>query len=159
VHCPLPTFLEKQMLWLACAAVVLGAGFYTLTPLFKESAGNLDVDLLSETELDRLLDRKAVIDRNLQDLEFEYKMGRLSDADFNQLEAGYKNETAEVLQRLDQLDVSDKLGEAIEKDVASRKAKLYGNGSRRERSKAHCPSCGAEVIPGKKFCADCGHRL
>jgi hypothetical protein len=148
------------MLWITCAALVIAAGFYTLIPLFRESGGNLDLDLLAETELDRLLDRKAVIYRNLQDLQFEYKMGRLSDADFRQLEAGYKNEAAAVLQSLDQLNASENLDEEVEKNIAARKAKLYGAGSKRDRGPQHCPSCGAALAsPGKKFCADCGHRL
>ena len=147
------------MLWIACTAVVVAAGFFTLRPLFREPAGNLDIDLLAETELDRLLDRKNVIYRNLRDLEFEHQMGRLSDADFQQLEAGYKNEAAAVLERLDLLDASENLDSQIEKDIAARKAKLSGSGSRRERGPAHCPSCGSEIVPGKKFCADCGHRL
>lgn len=147
------------MLWIACTAVVIAAGYYTLRPLFRDPEGGLDVDLLAETELDRLLDRKTVIYRNLRDLEFEYKMGRLSDSDFQQLAAGYKNEAASVLETLDRLNVSENLDEAIEKDIAARKAKLYGARSKREREPARCPSCGAEIIPGKKFCADCGNRL
>src|SRR5512136_816037 len=99
------------MLWLIGTALVALTGFYVLVPLFKEPKGNLDIELLVETELDRLLERKAVAYSNLRDLEFEYKMGRLSDADFRQLEAGYKNEAALILQRLDQLDAVDNLDE------------------------------------------------
>jgi len=147
------------MLWIACTAIVMIAGLYTLRPLFRESEGNLDIDLLAETELDRLLDRKNVIYQNLRDLEFEYKMGRLSDADFEQLEAGYRNEAAAVLERLDQLDAAEHLDEVIEKEIAARKAKLSGPGPKGRRDASLCPSCGAEKIPGKKFCADCGHRF
>ena len=147
------------MLWLACTAVVIAAGFLTLSPLFREPEGNLDIDLLAETELDRLLDRKTVIYRNLRDLEFEYRMGRLSAADFQQLEAGYKNEAAAVLQKLDLLDASENFDEQIEKEVAARKARLYGARTKRDRESPRCPSCGAEIISGKKFCADCGHQL
>jgi hypothetical protein len=147
------------MLWLACSVVVILAGFYVLMPLFKESKGNLETELLTETELDRLLNRKAVIYSNLKDLEFEYKMGRLSDADFQQLEAGYKNEAAAILQRLDQLENSENPDEAIEKDIALRKSKLFDSSAKRERDSSRCPSCGANIIPGKKFCADCGHRF
>jgi hypothetical protein len=135
------------------------AGFYTLRPLFRESEGNLDIDLLAETELDRLLDRKNVIYQNLRDLEFEYKMGRLSEADFERLEAGYRNDAAAVLGRLDQLDAMENLDEVIEKEVAARKAKLSGPGPKGRRDASRCPSCGAEKISGKKFCADCGHRF
>jgi tRNA(Ile2) C34 agmatinyltransferase TiaS len=147
------------MLWLACTAVVIAAGFVTLRPLFRETEGNLDIDLLAETELDRLLDRKNVIYRNLRDLKFEYRMGRLSDVDFQQLDTGYKNEAAAVLQRLDQLNSSENFDEQIEREVTARKTRLYGAQSKRERVSPRCPSCGAEIISGKKFCADCGHRL
>ncbi len=147
------------MFWVVSTVLVALTGCYVLMPLFREPAGNLDIELLAETELDRLLDRKSVIYANLRDLELEYKMGRLSEADFRQLEAGYKNDAAIILQRLDQLNASENLDEVIEKDIASRKAKLFAPDSKRVNDSSRCPSCGAEVIAGKKFCADCGKRL
>ena len=96
---------------------------------------------------------------NLSDLEFEYKMGRLSDSDYKQLGAGYKNEAAGILQSLDKLTGSENLDEAIEKDVATRKANHHDSESKPAQDVPLCPSCGAEVLAGKKFCADCGHRL
>jgi hypothetical protein len=147
------------MLWFAYTALVALAGFYVLVPLFREPKGNLEIELLAETELDRLLDRKAVIYSNLRDLEFEYKMGRLSDTDFQRLEAGYKKDAAAILEKLDQLNASENLDEAIEKDIASHKAKLNASGSKRAQDSPRCPSCGAEVLAGKKYCPDCGHRL
>jgi hypothetical protein len=148
------------MLILACSAMVALAAFYVMTPLFKEPKGNLEVELLAETELDRLLNRKAIVYSNLKDLEFEYKMGRLSDADFRRLEAGFKGEAAVILQNLDQLGVENNLDENIEREIASRKEKLRAPGKRdSQRQAGQCPSCGADPVPGKKFCADCGHRL
>ena len=147
------------MFWLACAALVAVSGYYVLLPLFRESRGTLDLDLLAETELDRLQDRKTVIYRNLKDLEFEYKMGRLSERDFVQLGSGYKNEAAAVLQKLDRLDAAENLDGKIEKEIASRKTALFGSGSKKELEASLCPSCGAEIIHGKKYCGDCGHRL
>ncbi len=147
------------MLVLACATLVLLAGVYVLMPLFKEPGGNLEAELLAETELDRLLNRKAIIYSNLKELEFEYKMGRLSDADFRRLEAGYKAEAASILQKLDQLGVEKDIDEAIDRDVAARKARLFASSPAEAQVSGNCPSCGAAVIPGKKFCADCGRRL
>ncbi len=140
----------------ACTVLVLAAGAYVLIPLFRESHGNIEVELLAETALDRLLARKAVIYTNLKDLEFEYKMGRLSDGDFRRLEAGYKTEATGILKELDQLGVAKDLDESVERDIAARKSKLYPVAA---EAASRCPSCGAEVIAGKKFCADCGHRL
>lgn len=148
------------MLIIACSAMVLAAAVYVITPLFKEPKGNLEVELLAETELDRLLNRKAIVYSNLKDLEFEYKMGRLSDADFRRLEAGFKSEAAVILQKLDQLGVDNNLDDTIERDIKVRKEKLQRPGSpSKSRELLRCPSCGAEVAAGKKFCADCGNRI
>ena len=148
------------MVYVACAALAALAGVYVLIPLFKEPKGNLEVELLAETELDRLLNRKAVVYTNLKDLEFEYKLGRLSDADFQRLEAGYKGEAAQLLQKLDQLGVEKNIDETIERDVATRRARLFSSPSPASaQSPTRCPGCGTAAIPGKKFCADCGQQL
>lgn len=147
------------MLIVACAGVALLAGFYVLIPLFKDPKGNLEVELLAESELDRLLNRKAIVYSNLKDLEFEYKMGKLSDADFDRLERSYKAEALGIFQKLDALGVERNLDEAIEKDVNTRRAKLFSTSSAQAEKATDCPSCGAPVIPGKKFCPDCGQRL
>jgi hypothetical protein len=148
------------MVYVACAALAALAGFYVLIPLFKEPKGNLEVELLAETELDRLLNRKAIVYTNLKDLEFEYKLGRLADADFQRLEAGYKAEAAHILQKLDQLGVEKNIDEIIERDVTTRRSKLFSSGSPpAPQSATRCPACGTATIAGKKFCADCGHQL
>jgi predicted Zn-ribbon and HTH transcriptional regulator len=149
----------RMLLITSCTVLAALAGIFILIPLFRESASGMDLELLAETELDRLLSRKTVIYKNLKDLEFEFKMGRLSDADFRQLEADYKNDAAVILQKLEQLGASEKLDESIEKDIAARKAGLFAAGSRESRHASRCPACGVEVIAGKKFCADCGHKL
>lgn len=109
------------MVFLAGTIVTALASIYVLMPLFNEPKGNLEVELLAETEADRLLNRKAVIYSNLKDLNFEYKMGRLGNADFHRLETSFKSEAAEILQKLDQLGLEENLDESIEQAVAARK--------------------------------------
>ena len=147
------------MLWISCIALVALAAVYTLRPLFSESEGILDHGLPAETEADRLLDSKIVIYRNLRDLELEYKMGRLSETDFRQLEMGYKSEAAAVLQRLDQLKTFENVREAAPKHAGKQQAKSPGAGRKPGQEAKRCPSCGAESPAGKKYCADCGHHL
>jgi len=147
------------MVWFACAALVVLAGFFVLMPLFREPKNKLGTAFAAETELDRLLNRKAVVYANLKDLELEYKMGRLSDADFRQLGTGYKNEASAILYRIDQMRASEGPDKTMVKDIASRKSKPNDPGTGRGRDSSRCPSCGAEAVPGKKFCADCGHRF
>jgi len=147
------------MLLLACTILTVLAGVYILMPLFREPKGNLEVELLAETELDRLLNRKAIVYTNLKDLEFENKMGRLSEADYRRLEAGYMSEAAVILGKLDELGVEKDIDEKIERDVTARKARLFAPGTAQAAEGETCPACGAAIIQGKKFCADCGHRL
>ena len=143
------------MVWLACIVLVLLAGIYILMPLFRMTEYGPEIEPAAETEVDRLLDRKTVVYGNLRDLEFEYKMGRLSDSDFQQLGTGYKNEAAGILKRLDNLSAPEK----PEITKAARKAGRPASESKPVQDAPLCPNCGAEVIAGKKFCADCGHRI
>jgi hypothetical protein len=147
------------MLILACALMILLAGLYALLPLFRNSGRDLELEFLAETELDKLLYKKAIIYGNLKDLEFEYKVGRLVDEDFHQLESGYKLEAASVLQKLDLLGAGIEIDEAMEREIAARKAELFKPGGLPKEDSARCRSCGARLIPGKKFCADCGKPI
>jgi hypothetical protein len=147
------------MLIAAGIMLSLAAGVYVLAPLFAAPKGNLDVELLAETELDRLLERKDVVYHNLKDLEFEFRMGRLSREDFTQLEAAYKAEAALILGQLDSLGVNENLDDSIDREIAARKAELFSPPPIRPSAATVCPACGAEVMRGKKFCADCGQKL
>lgn len=148
-----------MIVWLACTILVLLTGIYVLMPLFRKSELSREIEATAETEADRLLDQKTVVYRNLRDLEFEYKMGRLSDSDYRQLGAVYRNEAAGILQKLDKLNVAENSGKVMEKDIGAAKGKRKASKPKLKEDASHCPSCGAEVTPGKKFCGDCGHRL
>jgi rRNA maturation endonuclease Nob1 len=149
----------KIILLLSCTVLTVLAGIFVLLPLFRKSDNSPDIEFLAETELDRLVERKTAIYRNLKDLAFEYEMGRLSEEDFRQLEAGYKTDAAVILQKLEQMGASEHLDESIEKDIASKKNGVSADASKSSQNRTKCSSCGADVIPGKNFCADCGHRL
>jgi len=128
-------------MWISCLILVLAAGGYVLWPLFAKKTDECAASL-AETDADYLVARKTAIYRNIKELEFERKMGRLSEADFRRLETEYKDEAAEILQKLD-----------MTKDSTT----IENQQSKIENST--CSACGAASIPGKKFCADCGARL
>jgi len=133
-------------MWISCVILALAAGGYTLWPLFakafNDTAMSADGHAASETEnnADYLSARKTALYRNIKELEFEYKMGRLAEADFKRLESEYKYEVVAILQKLDAMNAS------------TIKHEPY-------RETGACPACGAKSIPDKKFCADCGARL
>src|SRR5260221_5896018 len=51
-----------------------------------------------------LEERKAAIYENLRDLQFEYRVGKLSDADYQQTKLTLQNELAAVLAEIDRGD-------------------------------------------------------
>src|SRR5678816_3519697 len=52
---------------------------------------------------DYLDERKAAIYENLRDLQFEYRVGKLSDLDYQQTKQDLQKELAAVLAQIDQL--------------------------------------------------------
>ena len=99
-------------------------------------------------------ERKAAIYENLRDLQFEYRVGKLSDDDYQSTKKDLQKELAAVLAEVDQI-----------------KAQLCGNGkppaakqaaSRQPRADTMasvCPSCGAKFEKDLKFCGECGKPM
>jgi len=131
-------------MWISCVILVLAAGGYALWPLFAKTSDK-SAGLPAEKDADYLVARKTAIYRNIKELEFECKMGRLTEADFQRLETEYKGEAAEILQKLDMLNDS-----TISNNQEFRIQTIES---------LTCPACGVKTIPYKKFCADCGARL
>src|SRR5256714_14123331 len=55
---------------------------------------------------DHLDERKAAIYENLRDLQFEYRVGKLSDQDYQQTKLDLQKELAGVLAEIDRLEQS-----------------------------------------------------
>lgn len=97
-------------------------------------------------------ERKAAIYENLRDLQFEYRVGKLSDADYQSTKRDLQKELAGVLAEVDRL-----------------KAQLGSvNGSARPAAPPPkpapvtarvCPSCGAKFEKELKFCGECGKPM
>lgn len=59
----------------------------------------------SKTRLMYLRERKEVIYENLRDLNFEYKAGKFSESDYQEMRAGLEDEAAAVLAEIQALEV------------------------------------------------------
>jgi len=55
------------------------------------------------TKLDQLLDRRDVIYENLRDLRFEYRAGKFSEKDYDEIRQSLEIEAARVLAEMDTL--------------------------------------------------------
>ena len=110
-----------------------------------------------ESPFHHLDDRKAAIYENLRDLQFEYRLGKLSDVDYQATKRDLQKELAAVLAEVDKL----KLQLAPPAPVVAAAAKpqaaahaVNGNGAANV-----CPSCGAKFEKALKFCGECGKAM
>lgn len=94
------------MVWLVltCILISLATAFYVFRPLLStgDSPFLVDVDGQS-TGLKRLLRRKETIYENIKDLDFEYKMGKLSDEDYQRLHQDYLREAYGVVSQIESI--------------------------------------------------------
>ena len=96
--------------------------------------------------------RKGQIYENLRDLQFEYRVGKLSDQDYQTTKSGLQNELAGVLAEIDRLKI------ASPGPLPSPKTAV-ANGKRPPAAKNVCPHCGAKFPQALKFCGECGKPM
>jgi hypothetical protein len=89
-----------------------------------------------------LEERRAAIYENLRDLQFEYRVGKLSDNDYQQTKLGLQKELAGVMAEMDRM----KPGAAARVAV-------------QEPAVPTCPHCGAQFPAHMKFCGECGKAM
>ncbi len=93
-------------------------------------------------------ERKAAIYENLRDLQFEYRLEKLSDEDYQQTKQDLQRELAKVMGDVDKL--KQQLGQtpaAVPKPKVSEKKQFV------------CPNCGAGFPQPLKFCGECGKPM
>jgi hypothetical protein len=104
-----------------------------------------------------LEDRRAVIYENLRDLQFEYLVGKLSDADYQQTKVGLQKELAGVLAEMERIKTGGAARSApAEEAVAVVPAVTT---TRSDLGATTCPHCGAEFPKPMKFCGECGKAI
>lgn len=98
-------------------------------------------------------ERKAQIYDNLRDLQFEYRLGKLSDEDYQKTKLGLQGELARVLAEIDSIKSQNPQGvKAASKPVLKSVPKPEAEGTT-------CPHCGATFERALKFCGECGKAM
>src|ERR1700732_4094494 len=97
-----------------------------------------------ESPFQQVDERKARIYENLRDLQFEYRLGKLSDEDYQTSKVVLQKELAQVLSDTEALKA--KLGQGT--PVVAAQAK--------KADPLVCPHCSARMPKAMKFCGECG---
>src|SRR5664279_5731107 len=100
-------------------------------------------------------ERKAAIYENLRDLQFEYRVGKLSDQDYQITKRDLQKELAGVLAEVDRLKARiaengfvSPTSSAAPKPIAVKKS-----------NDLVCSACGAKFEKELKFCGECGKPM
>ncbi len=161
---------------LAAALAALAYPLYQSRPRAQFASTGLLTDLLAQ--------RDGVY-ATLRDLDLDYQLGKLDEADYQARREKYVNRAALLLEQLDSLRGSgptqQELSQEIEREVAALRAKkktvrTTRTSTRRPASNGHspaphihppaeaapvlaCANCGREYKSGDRFCANCGQAL
>jgi len=125
------------------AAVILAMGTILFT-LFVRSQDVPETPPVSPTA--HLEERKAQIYENLRDLQFEFRLGKRSDSDYQKTKLDLQRELAKVLAEIDAVQPI----ETPAPKKAAPKAKPDGK---------TCPHCNAKFDHPMKFCGECGKAM
>src|SRR5438309_9156870 len=124
-------------------AVILVVAATTLFTLFVRTKDIPAPEPESPTR--HLEERKAAIYENLRDLQFEYRVGKLSDADYQSTKKDLQKELAGVLGEVDRLKAQLNGMPAVP-DLPEMKAPKKTSGG------FTCAACGAKFEKELKFC-------
>jgi hypothetical protein len=125
--------------------LALGALFFTLFIRAQDIPESLPVSPTQHLE-----DRKQAIYENLRDLQFEYRLGKLSDGDYQQTKQGLQKELAGVLAEIE--TITRNLGK-LPQPVPLKKA------ASTRKPVTTCPHCGANFPQALKYCGECGRAI
>lgn len=158
-------------------AILILVAIYLYAPFMDRRAHRVTEE---EHELSALMAERDRVINSLQELDFDFKLGKIPDEDYPAQRAGLLQKGADILRRIDSLApqiTSEQDADArIEKAITARRADASvvkpeisdddlesmiaaRRRGRREKSSGFCPKCGKPVMVSDRFCPSCGKSL
>ena len=131
------------LLYLSAILLVTAVVALIASPLVRTRRS---VAAASSGETEELLLRRDRLYGELRELDFDYRVGKITAEDYGEMRRQLENDAARILQAID-VEVKE-IDDEIEREI----------GHLRESSTA-CPACGAAITSSARFCAACGAEL
>lgn len=133
-----------------------------------------------EHELSTLMAERDRVINSLQELDFDFKLGKIPDEDYPMQRANLLQKGADILRKIDSLapqpastqDTESRLEKAIaarRADASAARPEISDDDlesmissrrkGRKEKSAGFCPRCGKPVLVTDRFCPSCGKSL
>jgi rubrerythrin len=138
----------------------------------KPFSENWRIQAQSSHELSSLLAERERALNALQELDFDYGLGKVPQDEYSVQRANLLRNGADVLRRLDEIQgVETMQAEEPDKQTFAKShtsflsdedleeliAKRRGN--RRQKTAGFCPRCGKPILRSDQFCPTCGQRV
>ena len=129
---------------IASVLLVTVVGLFVVWPFISPYAATGDASPDSIPPLER---QKLDAYHALREAELDFRMGKLSDADYASLRDRYRHEALAAIAAIE---------DARNRNKRERPRVSSGKGERRI---AFCPACGERLPPRANFCGGCGYSL
>ncbi len=133
--------------------LVLGVVLYVIAPLYSKKEVVVAQSATNKNVYTDFLHQKSFVLQTINDLEFDYQTGKLTEQDRDELVKEQQETLATIetkMKKVSGIDLTN-LEQQLEKEISDVKEKL--------KPKLQCSSCGFICHPGDKFCANCGMKL
>ncbi len=166
------------MTLLFLAALAGGVVLFVLFPVFARHEEVSQLPTARAQERKSLTEQKERLYEAIKDVDFEYRAGKLSEADYQSVRSKLVSQAAAVVSKLDEtVDATEKEpppkevpGEVATEDVTAAEgptcpscerlnppnAKFCLQCGARMAASANCPECGTELPKEARFCTSCG---
>lgn len=157
--------------------VTILVGLYLYAPLLERQGRRISAE---EHELSSLLAERDRVVNSLQELDFDFKLGKIPEGDYPAQRAVLLQRGADILRQIDSFspqaasahDTESRLEKAVaarRADAAAKQAEptdddlesmiVSRRKARKSKSAGFCPKCGKPVLASDKFCPSCGKSL
>jgi len=171
--------MELTAIFFSLAVLIL-VGMYLYAPFMERRAKRVTEE---EHELSALMAERDRVINSLQELDFDFQLGKVPEEDYPTQRASLLQKGADILRKIDALAPTSSFGSngqdteaRLEKAIAARradaalaKAEISDDdletmiSSRRKghtnKSAGFCPRCGKPVMVTDRFCPSCGKSL
>jgi rubrerythrin len=168
--------MELTAIFFSLAVLIL-VGMFLYAPFMERRARGVTEE---EHELSALMAERDRVINSLQELDFDFKLGKIPEDDYPPQRASLLQKGADILRKIDALapqtasaqDTEARLERAIaarRADASSAKPEVSDDdlesmiSSRRKgrtsKSAGFCPRCGKPVMVTDRFCPSCGKSL
>lgn len=168
--------MELPAIFFSLAVLIL-VGIYLYAPFMERRARRVTEE---EHELSALMAERDRVINSLQELDFDFKLGKIPEEDYPVQRSSLLQKGAEILRQIDtlapQVTSTPDTEARLERAIAARRADasvarvevsdddLESMISSRRRGRTNksagfCPKCGKPVMVTDRFCPSCGKSL